>query len=66
MNKITQFLNKVDEYLDRFWIKIWTFFNPKIKDKDYSLLRLWWEMTWRILVMVFIINFILGFLNKVY
>jgi len=66
MNKITQFLNKVDEYLDRFWTKFWTFFNPKIKDKDYSLLRLWWEMTWRLLVMVFIINFILGFLDKVY
>uniref|UniRef100_A0A7C3WN25 Uncharacterized protein n=1 Tax=Dictyoglomus turgidum TaxID=513050 RepID=A0A7C3WN25_9BACT len=65
MNKITQFLNKVDEYLDRFWTKFWLFFNPKIKDKDYSLLRLWWEMTWRALIIVFIINFILGLLNKV-
>jgi hypothetical protein len=46
--------------MKEFWAK----FNPKISEKDYTILGLWWAALWRLWVLMLGISLVFEFVKK--
>jgi len=45
---------------------LWQKFNIKISEKDFTIVGLWWAMTWRMMVLYFIAAVIVAVLEKLF
>jgi len=46
--------------------EFWKKFNIKVSEKEFTVLGLFWAMTWRLYVIVFAVYFVLWLLGEIF